>query len=301
MSRKSTIWLHKNPFHFSLPQFVNLISAAAFVGIWIHLQRQQNQSDERTLLQAVGNPGFSPAAAAVMQLYREGRLSGETSILRGKNLMGANWQNVKLPEVDLEEAKLSYVDLRDSLLFGANLTKVDFRHANLSGANLIGAKIPRASFMEADLRRTILNAANGRGVSLFMARAAKAVMTAIQLENADLQEADLHGAKLNHAFLSNSLMRDTNLAEADLTSAILEGAKMINANLRGANLTKTHFNEKTILPDAEFVKFGEDDRAVFDKYWTPETDMTRYTDPNHPHFWQPKWAQSDWVKRNYTE
>jgi len=29
----------------------------------------------------------------------------------------------------------------------------------------------------------------------------------------------------------------------------------------------------------------------FDKYWTPETDMTRYTNPEHPDFWQPEWAK----------
>jgi len=25
--------------------------------------------------------------------------------------------------------------------------------------------------------------------------------------------------------------------------------------------------------------------------WTPDTDMTRYTDPNHPDFWQPDWVK----------
>lgn len=27
------------------------------------------------------------------------------------------------------------------------------------------------------------------------------------------------------------------------------------------------------------------------KTWTPDTDMTRYTDANHPDFWQPDWAK----------
>jgi hypothetical protein len=26
---------------------------------------------------------------------------------------------------------------------------------------------------------------------------------------------------------------------------------------------------------------------VFDKYWTPQIDMTRYTNPEHRDFWQP--------------
>jgi hypothetical protein len=32
-------------------------------------------------------------------------------------------------------------------------------------------------------------------------------------------------------------------------------------------------------------------RPVYDKYWTSDTDMSRYTDPNHPDFWQPDWAK----------
>jgi hypothetical protein len=73
---------------------------------------------------------------------------------------------------------------------------------------------------------------------------------------------------------------------------------MIRTNLRGADLTYAQFDENTILPDAEFVV----DNKSFDKHWTPQTDMTRYTNPDHPDFWQPEWATKyDWVKRNYYE
>ena len=26
-------------------------------------------------------------------------------------------------------------------------------------------------------------------------------------------------------------------------------------------------------------------------HWTPETDMSRYTDHSHPDFWQPDWLK----------
>ncbi len=35
----------------------------------------------------------------------------------------------------------------------------------------------------------------------------------------------------------------------------------------------------------EIIKLWEDQ--------TPETDMSRYTDPEHPDFWQPDWAKED--------
>ena len=38
------------------------------------------------------------------------------------------------------------------------------------------------------------------------------------------------------------------------------------------NLEKVEFNEKTKLPDG--------------KKWTPDTDMARFTDPEHPDFWR---------------
>lgn len=34
------------------------------------------------------------------------------------------------------------------------------------------------------------------------------------------------------------------------------------------------------------------------KTWTPDTDMTRYTDANHPDFWQPDWANDAPYFRN---
>jgi hypothetical protein len=62
-----------------------------------------------------------------------------------------------------------------------------------------------------------------------------------------------------------------------LIGADLRGTNFKAANLTGAILRNAQFSNKTILPD--------------DKKWTPETDMTRYTNPNHPDFWQPDWVQ----------
>ena len=61
-----------------------------------------------------------------------------------------------------------------------------------------------------------------------------------------------------------------------------------------------------MLPDAQWLQdekgnFVEDENGAFiyDKYWTPETDMTRYTNPQHPDFWESEYlkpAYNIWVK-----
>jgi hypothetical protein len=54
--------------------------------------------------------------------------------------------------------------------------------------------------------------------------------------------------------------------------ANLESANLERANLQGADFFLATFSKETILPD--------------DKKWTPETDMARFTDPEHPQFWR---------------
>jgi uncharacterized protein YjbI with pentapeptide repeats len=289
------------PFGSLTQRLIQLCSLSIILGVLIRLQRQQQQ-DERILLEKVGNPGFSPACAAVMQLYREGKLVGDKNVLRGKNLIGANWQRAVMPEVELKGSNLSYVDLRDAILERARLEKCDFYRANLAGANLRGSNITSTSFMDANLRGAILSAAHTSNISFLMARAQRAEMYHIYLKQADLQEADLHGAYMQRATLSKALLRDTNLAKANLEGASLDSAKMINANLTDANVTGAYFDKNTILPDAQFLRFGDNGYPIYDKYWTPDTDMARYTNPNHPEFWQPKWVQKQkWVQMNYEE
>jgi len=52
-------------------------------------------------------------------------------------------------------------------------------------------------------------------------------------------------------------------------------------------------DETMTLPDAKTIDHDEDENPIFDKHWTPDTDMSRYTNSNHPDFWQPDWAKPD--------
>ncbi len=114
---------------------------------------------------------------------------------------------------------------------------------------------------------------------------ANAHLTHANLEGVNLQDVALPGARLalanlRHAKLTRADLSHAYLKGADLQSACLRGADLRGANLNDANLIDAHFdkdtlvNSETILPDCT--------------YWEEGNDITRYTNPQHSDFWQPK-------------
>lgn len=122
-----------------------------------------------------------------------------------------------------------------------------------------------------------------RGVSL-----SKAELQTVQFTFADLKSADLYSANLSHADLSSAILEEadlgytimkgadlhlTNLRNSNLTLANLEGATLTETNLKGAHLggailtgaylRDVEFDRTTVLPD--------------ESLWTPETDMSQFT------------------------
>jgi uncharacterized protein YjbI with pentapeptide repeats len=85
---------------------------------------------------------------------------------------------------------------------------------------------------------------------------------------------------LRHAKLTRADLKCAYLKGADLQSACLRGADLRGANLNDVNLIDAHLDDETrmdtetILPDCT--------------YWEEGTDISRYTNPKHPDFWQPK-------------
>lgn len=99
-------------------------------------------------------------------------------------------------------------------------------------------------------------------------------MRSIDLVGADLQRALLVFTNLQHATLIGTKLQNAALVGANLQGANLQRAMLQGTNLEGANLENScfgeaydaaEFDETTILPDGTF--------------WTPETDMTRFTNP----------------------
>lgn len=127
------------------------------------------------------------------------------------------------------------------------------------------------------------------------------------LENAYLYEANLKNSNLYKCDLSHADLSRANMIDTFLHRAILDHTSLFNTDfrraalgsvsLRGAKYIETaRFDKQTILPDAVPL-IDQDGKSiqnevghfVYDKYWTPGTDMTRYTDTTHPDFWQPEW------------
>jgi len=189
-----------------------------------------------------------------------------------------------LPEANLSGANLGSANLSGANLVGANLSGANLVDANLSGANLGSANLSGANLGSANLSGANLGSANLSGASLWGANLSGARLGGANLERADLRSANLEGANLGSA----------NLSGATLEVANLSGATLEVANLSRAIINKTtKLDETTTLPDAKIVDHDENGNRIFDKHWTPDTDMSRYANPNHPDFWQPDWAKSD--------
>lgn len=166
--------------------------------------------------------------------------------------------------------------LRGEDLSGAVLSKANLQGADLSDANLNGTKLKGAILMDANLQNTRLRYANLRKADLRFAA----------LVNADLFRADLSlvsasGANFRDAQLLGVTLDRTTLSDARLSKTNFRGAKFIgNVSLEGSDLTEAIFSPNfhpkgtLLLPDGTT--------------WTEETDMGRFTDPDHPNYWREK-------------
>ena len=162
----------------------------------------------------------------------------------------------------------------NGLLKARYLRSANLQNANLSHVNLQGSFLADANLQNATLFHTNLSFTNLHQADLFSAR---------------LLSATLYSANLSMTNLQNVLLQETNLELAQLGRANLRGAILWKANMKGsnleyaylreANLSEAEFDKNTILPDGEI--------------WTPDTDMSRFTDPNHPEFWQPDWVKDE--------
>ena len=194
------VWIGSQLFADDSGYNTNLYTELLGIGVTVFIlnelaKRREVRQLQEQLVRNAASTSNEIAKDAVHQLRRQGWLTGEKGLLKGKNLRLAN----------LESAKL----------FGANLSRTNLVSANLSGADLLSAN----------------------------------------LSNAQLIGAELHGA---HLFSVN--LGGANLSQSNLSAAV--------------GIASTSFDKATLLPDGS--------------RWTSETDMGRYTNPEHPNFWHPE-------------
>ncbi len=103
---------------------------------------------------------------------------------------------------------------------------------------------------------------------------------------ANLVGADLWRAKLQGTNFYRAELRETNVFRADLRNANLARANLTGADFICADLTGANLEEATI--DGALWYHENQGSAILPdgSEWTPETDMRRFTDPEHPEFWR---------------
>jgi uncharacterized protein YjbI with pentapeptide repeats len=240
------------------------------VSQWRDKQRR-NRDLRESLIHETRSINNTVAIHAVNELRDRNWLIGEQGVLQGANLENAHLQGVDFADTNLAKTELSYANLQSARLTFANMQEAHLYESNLYDANLGYANLQAAHLYKANLQEADLIGAN--------------------LESANLMQADLRKADLEYASLQNAILAHVNLEDANLEKCDLEGAILVNANLKGADLSGTLFSMQTALPDAEYTARDAHGNMLFNKYWTSETDMSRYTNPEHPVFWQPNWIE----------
>jgi hypothetical protein len=169
---------------------------------------------------------------------------------------------------------------RHGWLVDGSLQGALLRGASLEGAHLWGAHLSGASLWRANLSGASLYAANLSGADLYSTNLSGANLTDANLSGANLTDANLSGADLRFANLSGAVLIGADLSGANLYRANLDGANLVKADISGAYLLGATLDENTILP--AYTK------------WTPDADITRFTDPTHPDFWRPEPGSVGW-------
>lgn len=182
---------------------------------------------------------------------------------------------LKMLKQDNRSALTALRQLQDRGFIGEGLLiGMDLSHANLQSATLARADLHGAVFDHADLRKAYFYKANLRGASLQHCDLRSANLGDVFLQGGNLSHAKLTLAHLPVANLDGASFVNANLQEANLWQARIPSANLTGATLRGANLSNLICDAETILPDGT--------------HWQADTDLTRFTDPQHPDFWQPE-------------
>jgi uncharacterized protein YjbI with pentapeptide repeats len=176
-------------------------------------------------------------------------------------LNGARLDGAKLPGVDLTDAKMLGVSLRNAILVDSSLVRATLAAADVRGAILSGAKLHALQAEGAWFQGAVLRDAQLWGARLTSARFEAAILNSAQLNGAELQNVRMNGALLNFAQLLGANLRSADLTGilaqgadfskaallqmslvgADLSMARFHGAYMDSADLRGANLSRAQF------------------------------------------------------------
>ncbi|MFE2503244.1 pentapeptide repeat-containing protein [Streptomyces rubiginosohelvolus] len=191
------------------------------------------------------SPDTRPALVEVLSSYirKHAKMPDESKTARlRKDLKTRPADDVQaaltvLGEREIEISDDPVIDLRDTLLVGADLGGLNFYNADLRGADLTRADLRDGFFEDAWFD--------------------DAEMSEATLSNGDFDESDFVGADLKNSWSDGASFGGANLAGADLAGArfydLEDGgpANLSGVDFSGANLTKTDLTS-TYLAGADF-------------------------------------------------
>jgi len=189
---------------------------------------------------------------------------GETPIFSGGDFSGANLDNVKLERgeflgANFTRASFAQADLRRTVLFNVNVAEAMFIGTNFNGAKLHQAKLREAICLGATFLAASLSECDFEGMEFS--------------PGADFRDADLRGCIFTGTRMPRARFRGADLRDAKLADIDWEGADLRDADLRGASFhlgsTRSGLVPSTTPCEGSRTGFYEDDFNQQD-YRAPE-------------------------------
>lgn len=261
-----------------IPEAVG-IAFTVFIVDWLAKLRETETTKKRLLFMAKSKVN-SVALNAIEEIRFHNWDKGDNSLLKNVAIVSSNLSKSYLAKANMSGTNLTFTHLENANLYRTNLSHSNLSFTHLENSNLYGANLNHSDLAETNISGANLSFANLKNTNL----------DRVNLSHADVGFANLSNTYLINANLYRANLSYTNLAFADMRQVNLEDTNLRKVNLLMVDLTGAQYSENTVLPDAEIVKDIKGN-TIYDKYWTPETDMARYVYPNHPDFWQPDWAK----------
>jgi uncharacterized protein YjbI with pentapeptide repeats len=222
-----------------------------------------------------------------LQMIDDERKKAVLNFLSHAGLIKLNQPIIMLDELELnnvnfQNLRLTFVDLKSIVFKSANLTKAKIENCNLSLADLSEIKargsifaysiLKGANFFHADLEGTDLSNADLVSANLQKARLKKSTLTSSSLAGAKLQGCNFSEAQLDscdfsnyddstggQTIIENTTFRKANLTRAqfrgvdfshgvDFTDAVLDEANFSGATISRAEIDRAKSKLGVILP-----------------------------------------------------
>ncbi|MEO1286856.1 MAG: pentapeptide repeat-containing protein [Chloroflexota bacterium] len=259
---------------------------------------RETQALKKRLLMEVRSPAHDTAVTALEWLRREGWLDPDT--FKGETLERISWNGAYLGGLSFENARLREARLLGVTSYSAihgdkKIDPINFQHTHIRHCKLENSTFTRSNFSHSDIFNCtfvgcILSLSHINKTSVFKSNFSNIMamggnfshsefhqcqfdaMTGItinfshcRLLATSFKHAELVSSDLSYSDCSGSLFSTTNLSGSNLTASILRGC-----DLESTKLDNVVYSENSVLPDGT--------------RWTPDTDLAKFTDRNHPNF-----------------